>query len=191
MSEINLYFRLGIEHILAIDSFDHILFVIALCVAYPLSMWRQILILVTAFTIGHSLTLALATFRIVIIDVDFIEFLIPITILITSVGNFITKPEVGKNILYHSKYLIALIFGLIHGLGFSNYLILLLNPDEKLFIPLGSFNIGVEAGQIIIVIAFGIITWFFTIICKIKHEIWSNIVSATVAVTAFFLLLKQ
>ncbi len=190
MSVMSIYFQLGLQHILAIDSYDHILFVIALCVAYPLRHWRQILLLVTAFTAGHSLTLALATFRLLEIDVNLIELLIPVTILLTSMANFIRKRRPGSGFYYYSKYLFAMVFGLIHGLGFSSYLVLLLNPDENLILPLASFNIGVEIGQIIIVVCFSFITWLVTIKSKIEHLYWCNFVSAGIACTAFWLIIK-
>lgn len=184
------YFQLGLQHILAIDSYDHILFVIALCVAYPLREWRQIFILVTAFTIGHTLTLALATLGLVNVNRQLIESLIPVTIFLTSAGNFVRISGSNSRIFYSGKYVLAMVFGLIHGLGFSNYLVLLLSPEENLILPLASFNIGVEVGQIFIVTVFCFITWLITVKQKLEHDFWCKFISAGITCTAFWLIIK-
>jgi len=152
-SMFEIYLDMGFKHISDINAYDHILFLVALCAIYRLSEWKKILILVTAFTIGHSITLALAAFEIITFPAKYIEFLIPITILITSLYNIFSKPP--KSSLSSSRsininYLFALFFGLIHGMGFSNFLRSLLMPgQEKDLVPqLLAFNIGVELGQL-------------------------------------------
>ena len=150
MDELFLYLRLGFKHIIDLGGVDHILFVLALTLRYIWSDWKKILILVTAFTIGHSLTLALSTLSLIDIPVNWIEFLIPVTILITAVSNFWVQDFEFKQ-RYSAHYGLALFFGLIHGLGFSNYLKSLLGKEDSLLGPLFSFNIGLEIGQILIV----------------------------------------
>lgn len=150
MDELLLYLRLGFKHIIDLYGVDHILFVLALTLRYIWSDWKKILILVTAFTIGHSLTLALSTLSLIDIPVNWIEFLIPVTILITAVSNFWVQDFEFKQ-RYSVHYGLALFFGLIHGLGFSNYLKSLLGKEDSLLGPLFSFNIGLEIGQILIV----------------------------------------
>jgi len=150
MDETLLYGRLGFKHIIDLGGVDHILFVLALTLRYVWSDWKKILVLVTSFTIGHSLTLALSTLSLMDISVNWIEFLIPVTILITAVSNFWVKDFEFKQ-RYSAHYGLALFFGLIHGLGFSNYLKSLLGKEESLLGPLFSFNIGLELGQILIV----------------------------------------
>ena len=131
MGQFQMYFQLGIQHILDIKGFDHILFVVALCAIYVTRDWKKILILVTAFTIGHSITLALATLKLVRVNSDWIEFLIPVTIAVTAVSNiFSPKPSSGRGI--QINYVFALFFGLIHGLGFSNYLRSLLGKEASM-----------------------------------------------------------
>jgi hypothetical protein len=164
MDELLLYLRLGFKHIIDLDGVDHILFVLALTLRYIWSDWKKILILVTAFTIGHSLTLALSTLSLIEIPVNWIEFFIPVTILITAVSNFWVKDFEFQQ-RYSAHYGLALFFGLIHGLGFSNYLKSLLGKEDSLLGPLFSFNIGLEIGQILIVmvilgLAYGCITLF-------------------------------
>lgn len=188
MSSFELYFKLGLEHILDIQGFDHILFVLALCAVYVARDWKKILILVTAFTIGHSLTLALATFNVVQVRSDLIEFLIPVTIAITAlVDLFKPKPSTGKGI--QLNYIFAVFFGLIHGLGFSNYLKELLGKEASIWQPLLAFNLGLEAGQIVIVTAFLILTSLLGL-AGVNRKDWTLIVSAFVLGVACMLMLE-
>jgi len=153
MSLFELYFKLGLEHIADLKGYDHILFILTLCAVYSLKEWKRVLILVTAFTIGHSLTLALATLALIRVDGDLIEFLIPLTIFLTAMANVFSRKQNVTSTLHYIKYSAALFFGLIHGLGFSNYLRSLLGSERGLALPLFSFNVGIEAGQIMIVAA--------------------------------------
>lgn len=188
MSSFELYFKLGLEHILDINGFDHILFVLALCAVYVARDWKKILILVTAFTIGHSLTLALATFDVVNVRSDVIEFLIPVTIAITAlVTLFKPKPSNSKG--NSLNYFFAGFFGLIHGLGFSNYLKELLGKEASIWQPLLAFNIGLEAGQIIIVAAFLLATSLLNL-AGVNRRDWTLIVSAFVLGVACMLMLE-
>ena len=188
MSSFELYFKLGLQHILDINGFDHILFILALCAVYVARDWKKILILVTAFTIGHSLTLALATFNVVNVRSDVIEFLIPVTIAITAlVTLFKPKPSTGKGISLN--YLFAGFFGLIHGLGFSNYLKELLGKEASIWQPLLAFNIGLEVGQIVIVASFLVVTSLLHL-AGVNRKDWTLIVSAFVLGIACMLMLE-
>lgn len=157
----------GFTHILDPNGYDHILFVIALCLMYTIKDWRKILILVTAFTIGHSITLALATLKIVKIDSQLVEILIPVTIILTCIGNMIRPAENPRLWL---NYIVALGFGLIHGLGFSNYIRMGLRRGEEILMPLLKFNIGLEIGQLCIVLITMLITWLFVEKAKQPHN---------------------
>jgi hypothetical protein len=179
MGQFQLYFQLGVQHILDLEGFDHILFVVALCAIYVLRDWKKIIILVTAFTIGHSLTLALATLNLVRVNTDLVEFLIPVTIAITALSNvFKPKPSTGRGI--QVNYIFALFFGLIHGLGFSNYLRSLLGKEASIFEPLLAFNIGLEVGQLVIVAIFMVAGGILHGIIGINRRDWSMIISAIV-----------
>jgi hypothetical protein len=158
MSLFALYFTLGLEHIADLKGYDHILFILTLCVVYSLKEWKRVLVLVTAFTIGHSLTLALATLDLMRVDGDLIEFLIPLTIFITALANLFGRNRKVSPLQHYLKYGAALFFGLIHGLGFSNYLRSLLGAESGLVKPLFAFNVGIEVGQIIIVTIIMILT---------------------------------
>jgi hypothetical protein len=187
MSQFELYFGLGISHILDIEGYDHILFVIALCSIYLISDWRKILVLVTAFTIGHSLTLALATLNFISVNAELIEFLIPVSIAITAVSNLITPlPKTSK--LVQLNYLFALFFGFIHGLGFSNFLKSLLGRESSIIEPLLAFNLGLEVGQIVIVGLFLLFTFLLLQFLKMNRKLWIQFVSASVLLLSLFIM---
>ena len=135
MSIFELYFKLGLQHIADLKGYDHILFILILCAVYSLKEWKRVLVLVTAFTIGHSLTLALATLDLIRVDGDLIEFLIPLTIFLTALANLFARKHQVSPLLHYLKYTAALFFGLIHGLGFSNYLRSLLGTERGLVLP--------------------------------------------------------
>ncbi len=181
------YFQLGFDHILDMDGYDHILFVIALCAVYALSQWKHILILVTAFTIGHCLTLVLSGLKIVNISPSLIEFLIPLTILITAIFNIVAgKPSDCK---VRWNYLLALFFGLIHGLGFSNYFRALIGKEDNIISILLPFNLGVEVGQIVIVFATLALGYIVTSVLKVPQREWNLIVSGAAAGIAITLMI--
>jgi len=164
-SQFGLYIRLGFEHISDLAGYDHILFVIALAAVYSIREWRHMLALVTAFTIGHSITLALATLGYLVFNEAVIETLIPITIFVTAALNiaerFARDPKRAMTRDWRLKYVLALAFGLIHGLGFSYYLRAILGGESSILLPLFSFNVGLELGQLVIlVITLGINSFF-------------------------------
>jgi len=177
MSIFELYLRLGISHIADFKGYDHILFIITLCSVYPLGEWKRILILITAFTIGHSLTLLLATLGLVHISSSLIEFLIPLTIFLTAAGNIISRKEMVGRGLHLLKYSLALFFGLIHGLGFSNYLHSLLGAESHIVMPLFAFNVGIELGQIMIVTALIVLSWIFINLLKVNRREWNLVLA--------------
>ncbi|MCX6193975.1 MAG: HupE/UreJ family protein [Cytophagales bacterium] len=144
MSNFSVYFLLGLEHILNWAALDHLLFILSLACIYVYSDYKKVLWLITAFTIGHSITLALATLHIIEVNNTWVEFLIPCTILLSAIYN-LTKTK------KRYKYGVVAFFGLIHGLGFSNYLQSLLGAESSLFTPLLGFNLGLELGQICVV----------------------------------------
>jgi len=151
MSTFQLYLQLGVSHIADFKGYDHILFITTLCAVYLFKQWKQVLVLVTAFTIGHTTTLALATLHIIHFPSRWIEFFIPITIFIAAVGNMFERNDMVKPGSQHFKYGTAMFFGLIHGLGFSFYLRSLLGMEHSIVLPLFAFNVGIELGQMMIV----------------------------------------
>jgi hypothetical protein len=187
MTDFELYLRTGLSHIADVTAYDHILFIVALCAIYQFKDWKQTLVLVTAFTIGHSITLALATLGIVVFSGEIIEILIPITIMLTCIFNIFTISKEKSNTSL--KYLLALSFGLIHGLGFSNYLTSLLGEEENIIFPLFSFNLGIEIGQLMIVAIIMILGYIVMDIIKLSKSKWNWIVSSTAFIIATGLLI--
>ncbi len=189
MQEFGLYFQEGWQHIADIKGYDHILFILALCVMYQWKDWRKLLVLVTAFTIGHSITLALSVLQVIRIPSAWIEFLIPVTIVITALSNVGRRSQPAANL--QLNYFFALFFGLIHGLGFSNYLKSMLGSQANIVEPLLAFNLGLEFGQLLIVsvyllLSLGIAWWK-----KIPRPDWIMFVSAAIFGVAFIMCLER
>jgi len=190
------FLTLGFEHISDINAYDHILFLVALCAIYRLSEWKKVLILVTAFTIGHSITLALAALNIISFSTKIVEFLIPVTILLTSLFNVWKRDKRETSGRLFSKkinitYLLALFFGTIHGMGFSNFLRSTIMPGEEdtFLTQLFAFNVGVELGQLMIV-AFILGASFLALnILKVKQREWNLFVSGAAAGVALILMM--
>ena len=191
MSEFELYFDLGKEHILDTNGYDHILFVIALCVVYSIREWKQVLILVTAFTLGHSITLALSTLEIINVEAELIEFLIPITIFIAAASNIGHKADIPSQGSTRLNYGYATFFGLIHGLGFSNYLKSILGHDETIITQLLAFNLGLELGQVIIVAIFLIAGFVLVDLAGVNRRDWKLVISSAVAGIALILIKEK
>lgn len=190
METFKLFFELGLEHILDINGSDHILFVIALTALFTISDWKKVLILVTAFTIGHSITLALATLRVVRFNPDLIEFLIPATIFLTAFFNLFRHKGSGRPMKAQINYYFAVFFGLIHGLGFSNYLRSLLGRDETIVTQLLAFNIGLEVGQIIIVGLFLVASILVINLGGVAKRDWRMVISSGVAAVALTMMFE-
>ncbi|MCC6244817.1 MAG: HupE/UreJ family protein [Gemmatimonadaceae bacterium] len=197
MSEALLYMRLGFSHIADLAGYDHILFVAALSIPYALRDWRKLLVLVTAFTVGHSITLALATLRLVSVSSAVVEALIPATILVTAL---LAWPSLGASTcdtptpdaprVSAPRYVMATFFGLIHGLGFSTYLRSLLGEEENIAGPLLAFNIGLEIGQLVILsVVLGIA---FAVGRNDSAQLWwKRVLVVTIAALATMLLAQR
>lgn len=192
MTQFQLYFDLGKDHILDYkNGYDHLLFVIALTAIYLMRDWKQVLILVTAFTIGHSITLALATLEIVTIKAELIEFLIPLTIFITAATNIFRNEDSLGGASIQINYIYALSFGLIHGLGFSNYLRSILGRDKDLVVQLLAFNLGLELGQLIIVAIFLVTSFILVDLFTVDRRDWRLVISSAVAGVALILIKEK
>ncbi|MDP6907920.1 MAG: HupE/UreJ family protein [Flavobacteriales bacterium] len=179
------YLQLGFEHITDLNGYDHMLFLLALCAAYRYSDWKKILVLVTAFTVGHSITLALSVLNIIPVNSVWIEFLIPVTILATAINNLFSRKEKVAG----ATYLMALAFGLIHGMGFSNYLRSLLG--DELLLPLLSFNLGIELGQLLVVVGIFLLQFAIINTTSVKHITWNRAVSLVAGAVSLLLVLNR
>lgn len=189
MEDFRFYFGLGWEHIISWEALDHILFIIALAAIYLLKDWKQVLILVTAFTIGHSLTLVLSVLDIVRFPDKWVEFLIPCTIVITAIINLFQKNFTYKSI--RINYFLALFFGLIHGMGFANTIRFMLAKDQSIAMGLFGFNVGLEVGQIVVVAILLLFGYIMVNIFKINRREWVVFLSAGVFALALKMALER
>ena len=180
MSEFWLYFRLGLEHVLDWHAYDHILFLIALVASYTFLGWKKVLLLVTTFTLGHTFSLFLSVYEIVTVDTAWVEFLIPITILITAIYNIVTakQKENKKNISL--LYFTTGFFGIIHGLGFSAYFKMIAGRTEDKFLPLLEFALGIEVAQIVVVLVVLILAFIFQNMLRVTRRDWILVISSIV-----------
>lgn len=180
MSQFWLYFRLGLEHVLDWQAYDHILFLIVLVAAYNFTSWIKIIWLVTLFTLGHTLALFLSVYGIVKVDPNWVELLIPITIITTALYNILTagKKERNKNI--NVLYFTTVFFGLIHGLGFSSYFKMVASNTDSYFLPLIEFALGIETAQIIVVLGVMILGFITQNILNVSKRDWVLVVSSIV-----------
>jgi hypothetical protein len=176
MSDFSFYFDWGWHHIMSWKALDHLLFIAALAAIYLLKDWKQVLILVTAFTIGHSITLALSSLKIIRFSSNWVEFLIPCTIVITAISNLFQKKFTVKSI--RINYFLALFFGLIHGMGFANTLTWIIAKDQNFVRSLLGFNLGLEAGQILVVSIILLISYIVLTFLKANRREWVIFLSA-------------
>ena len=177
MHPFEFYLKLGFEHIANLNGYDHILFLIALCAVYNIRQSKKILLLVTAFTVGHSITLFMVSFDFFSIPTRVIKGLIPATIAITSLNNVLGNKQANKDFEIGKNYFLALFFGLIHGMDFSNYFKALIMSADEIIIPLFGFNVGIEVGQLLIVCFIITMSYIFLNILKVKQLEWNIFIS--------------
>lgn len=185
MNNFSIYFKIGFEHIANIGALDHLLFMAALTLRYEFRDWKKLLVLITAFTIGHTITLGLCVADIIDFSKSWIEFLIPVTIAITAFSNIFDKTSIYKS-KFPLIYWFALFFGLIHGLGFSNDLKMVIG-NNGLFTKLFAANVGIEAAQIIFVIILLLIQLICTNLFKINKREFLIFVSGIILGVAIFI----
>ena len=181
MSDFWIYFQIGLHHVLDINAYDHVLFLIAMTVPYAFKDWSRVLLLVSIFTIGHTIALILSVFGIIVVKVNLIEFMIPITILFTALYNLFTSGKSSKNNSISIIGFVTLFFGIIHGLGFSNYFKTILSgsPQSKL-LPLGEFALGIEAAQLIVVLVVLIISYLIQTVFRFSKRDFTLVLSSFV-----------
>ncbi|CAL2078814.1 HupE/UreJ family protein [Tenacibaculum sp. 190524A02b] len=190
MNDFIFYFKMGLFHVLDIKAYDHILFLIVLAAVYQFKQWKKVLWLITLFTIGHSITLALSTYGVLNVNAKLVEFLIPLTIFITGLMNVLTakKASVGKE---NQNLFFALFFGLVHGLGFSNYFKMMIGRSNDKLIPLLEFALGVEAAQIIIVLLILLTGSLVQSILGVNRRDWILVASSIVIGIAIQMMIDR
>lgn len=191
MTSFGAFFQLGLEHLIDWAAYDHMVFLLALCAPFKPEHWRKLVWMVTAFTIGHSLTLALAVTDILHANETLIEVLIPVTIMLTALKNVLWKPRDSRKWLQWGTYLIVLFFGLIHGMGFSNFLKSMLLEGGELVQGLLAFNLGLEAGQLLVVVAIVLIMLLSVRVLKLPHRYWNYSLSAVAFGISIILILQK
>ncbi|AKQ46607.1 HupE / UreJ protein [Rufibacter radiotolerans] len=187
------YLQLGFQHISDWRAYDHMVFVLAMCAVYSGSEWRRILALITSFTIGHSITLALSTLEIIKFNTALIELLIPVTILLTCIYNFtqLGTCQRRSTTAWALNNVLAVGFGLVHGMGFSNYLKSLLGQGQNIVLELFAFNVGIELGQLLIVVFVLLLNFMLTRMLPVKKRDWVLGVSSAAGAIALMLILDQ
>jgi hypothetical protein len=215
MSVFTTYLQLGFLHICSWQATDHLTFLLALCAPYVLADWRRVVALVTSFTVGHSITLALATLGVEWMDsplvkycidyvdariplITLVEALIPITIILTALVNMKQAgPALDRrsrretSVLWAAPNALAAVFGLIHGLGFSNYLRALLGNKTRPVAELLSFNLGVEIGQLLVVSFILLLGFVLLRVVGVARRDWILTVSGAALGVATLLLLQM
>lgn len=189
MNDFSFYFNIGWEHIITLEALDHIFFVTALAAIYLLRDWKQVLILVTAFTIGHSITLALSSLDILTLPTEWVEFFVPVTIVLTAVSNLFQKNFTARSI--RINYFLALFFGLIHGMAFANTLKMILASDQSFAFSMFSFSLGLELGQILVVVALLLLAQLAVVVLGLKRSLWVTVVSLVVMAFALQMAIER
>jgi hypothetical protein len=181
MSQFWIYFQIGLKHVLDVHSYDHVLFLIALATPFSFKDWKRIVLLVSLFTIGHTMALLLSVFGIIAIKVNVVELLIPITILITAIYNLFTAGKSNRKEGLNLIFFITLFFGIIHGLGFSNYFKSILGGSAvSKLLPLSEFALGIEAAQIVVVFIVLIFSYIVQTVFRFSKRDWALVFSAFV-----------
>ena len=178
MSDFWFYLKLGFTHVLDWQAYDHVLFLVVLCAAYTFSAWKKLLVLVSLFTLGHTISLLLAHYDAVSVSSEWIEFLIPITILTTAIYNLFMARKVNSKVKIAWLFLTTTFFGLIHGFGFASYY-RMMNEGEELT-PLLSFALGVELSQIVVVIFVLLAAFATQLLFRFNKRDWVLVVSSIV-----------
>ncbi len=189
MSDFWLYFQLGLHHVLDWKAYDHILFLAVLCAAYTFASWKRVLLLVTMFTIGHTLSLLLASYGVVSVSSKLIEFLIPVTIIATAIFNLFTAGKEKKLEKLNILYIVTIFFGLIHGMGFASFFNSI--NEGKEILPLLEFALGIEAAQLSVVLIVLIISLIFQTLFRFKKRDWVLVISSLVLGLAIPMLINN
>jgi hypothetical protein len=191
MQDFGLYFSWGWSHIISKDAIDHILFILALTIVFRIENWKQVLMLVTSFTLGHCITLVLSVLDVIRFAVDWVEFLIPVTIVCTAASNIYRFRTVEDPPISRLHVLLALCFGLIHGMGYANAIRFTLSNEQNVGFPLFAFNLGLEIGQIFIVLTILIFDTFIRYYTKLPKRFMVLVSSAIILLFALYLAITR
>lgn len=185
------YLQQGFFHVLDWKAYDHILFLVALTVIYTFSDWMRILLLITLFTVGHTLTLLLAAYNVIHINTAYVEFLIPATIFVTALFNTFTAGKSTKKNKLGINLIFAFFFGLIHGLGFAGYFRMIVAANEDKLLPLLQFALGIEGAQLVVVLVILILAFAFQTIFRFSKRDWVLVISSLIMGIVIPLLIQN
>ncbi|MEM6721312.1 MAG: HupE/UreJ family protein [Bacteroidota bacterium] len=188
MSDFWIFFKLGLNHVLDFNGYDHVLFLIVLTVAYLFKDWKRVFWIVTIFTIGHTISLTLSTYKVISVNATTAEMLVYVTIIATAVYNIFTAGKSNNKTKVYILLTVALFFGLIHGLAFSNYFREITMGVESKLLPMLEFALGVEAAQIIVVIVVLILSFIFQTVFRFSKRDWVMVVSSIVLGVAYHIV---
>lgn len=189
MQDFLFYFKQGWQHILSFNAIDHLLFILALSAIYLMKDWKQVLVLITAFTIGHTATLVLSVYNVLKVNASWVEFLIPCTIIITALFNLLQKNYQTNRLKLN--YLFALFFGLVHGLGYANTIKFMLAKSQTIGFPLFSFNVGLEVGQLIVVTIILLVSFFLVNKIGLQQKWWVRVLSTVSFLVALTIAIQR
>lgn len=189
MTDFIFYFKLGWFHILSLDALDHLYFIAVLSIIYTFSSWKRVLVLITAFTIGHACTLFLSALDLLRFNDQYVEFAIPCTIFISAAVNLWRRDGLVK--AGRVQYFLALFFGLVHGMGYANAIRFMLSSDQHIFSSLLSFNIGLESGQIFVVLFVLFVGWFVQRMKLFSQRDWVLIFSSIIFGLSFQMAIER
>jgi len=180
MHDFFFYIQLGLQHVLDLSAYDHILFLSALAIPFTFKRWQPVVLLATVFTITHCLALGLSAYGVLVMDVGLVEFLIPVTIVLTALFNLLYQkaPEGQKSIILH--LIATAFFGLIHGFGFSNYFAMLIAGQDDKLVPLLGFATGIELSQVVIVLSILAVAYVIQSIFKVRQPLFVIVASILV-----------
>jgi len=190
MKDFGLYFTWGLQHILTWEALDHILFVAALCLRYQFKDYKKIVILITAFTIGHCTTLVLSSLNIINVKTSLTEFFIALTIVFTAFSNLFVK-DVAHQKKLPFIYFMAMIFGMVHGLGFAYGLKSILGRNESIFVPLFAFNTGIEIAQVLVALVVLCVSYIFAHFLHVPFRTWLLFVSGIIFGLALQMVIER
>ncbi|CAZ95940.1 HupE/UreJ family protein [Zobellia galactanivorans] len=190
MQEFLFYIKMGLEHVLDFNAYDHILFLAALAVPFSFKTWKKVVLLATVFTIAHCLSLALSAYGVARVDVALIEFLIPVTIMATAMFNlvYLKVQTAQKSIVWHA--IATVVFGLIHGFGFSNYFRMLMAEVDDKLVPLLGFATGIELSQVTVVLSVLVLGWAVVSGAKLKKVYYVGITSILILLLTIPMLVR-
>ena len=191
MDEFWIYLKLGLTHVLDVNAYDHVLYLIALVASYTFFQWKRVIWLVTIFTIGHTLSLVLAGYDILQVSMAWVEFLIPVSIILAAIYNLTIAGRRNQNKKKVLLYIVTLFFGLVHGFGFSSYFQMLASKKDQILTMLIEFALGIELAQIIVVLMVLIIGFIVRRAFRVATRDWILVTSSIVIGMALPILFEK